>query len=192
MSISRDATRFLTDVATRPLSTTVSRYDRLHLSRRRGNAIRRDLLAADFIAPVTIATRSGQVVLYELTAPGRRACESRGIDPGRPHRPGLEHRYWARKVAQRFADDGYETSFEHALNGGGAVDILAERPGERIAIEIETGKSDIKKNVEKLRGAGFDRIVFVATSPSAVAACQLALTTCKAESAELMTWLDVV
>jgi len=36
----REEIRFLTDVAIRPLSTTVSRYHRLNLSRRRGNAIR--------------------------------------------------------------------------------------------------------------------------------------------------------
>nr|MDD5134563.1 DUF87 domain-containing protein [Phycisphaerae bacterium] len=41
--LNREETRFLSDVATRPLSTTVSRYQRLNLSRRRGNAIRQSL-----------------------------------------------------------------------------------------------------------------------------------------------------
>jgi uroporphyrinogen-III synthase len=72
--------------------------------------------------------------------------------------------------------------------------VLAERPGERVAIEIETGKSDIKANLTKLQGAGFDRIVFVATSPSAVAACQRAIRQTGAEGnvrIEQLTWLDV-
>jgi len=80
---------------------------------------------------------------------------------------------------------------EHPIKGDGFVDVVAERPGERVAIEIETGKSDIKMNVQKLRGLGFDRVVLVATSPSAVAACQRALDTTRTRNVELMTWLDV-
>ena len=44
-AMTREAIRFLSDVAARPLSTTVSRYQRLNLSRRRGNAIRQSLAA---------------------------------------------------------------------------------------------------------------------------------------------------
>ena len=65
--MSREGIRFLSDVASRPLSTTVSRYQRLHLSRRRGNTIRQDLLAAGLVEAVPIATRSGQIVLHQLT-----------------------------------------------------------------------------------------------------------------------------
>ena len=66
--LNREELRFLADIAARPLSTTVTRYNRLNLSRRRGNAIRQSLAAAALIEAVTIATRSGQVVLgYEAT-----------------------------------------------------------------------------------------------------------------------------
>jgi uroporphyrinogen-III synthase len=74
------------------------------------------------------------------------------------------------------------------------VDLAATRASERLAIEVETGKSDIPANLEKLRGAGFDRIILVATSPSAVSACQKAMHSCtEAHSCpvELMTWLDI-
>jgi hypothetical protein len=77
-----DACRFLVDVSARPLSTTVSRYQRLHLSRPRGNAARQSLQPAGLIAPAPIATRCGQVVLYHLTDAGRSVCSSLGIDPG--------------------------------------------------------------------------------------------------------------
>ena len=71
------------------------------------------------------------------------------------------------------------------------VDVLAERPGERVAIEVETGKSDITANLTKLRGKGFDRIILVATSPAAVSACHKALDHLdQASPAELLTWLD--
>ena len=69
--LTREAIRFLADVAARPLSTTVARYQRLNLSRRRGNAIRQQLASAAVIEAVALATRWGQVVLYQLTDHGR-------------------------------------------------------------------------------------------------------------------------
>ena len=85
-------------------------------------------------------------------------------------------------------------SREYAVDGNGTVDLLAERPGERLSVEIETGKSNIKENINKLRNADFDRIVLVATSPAGVSACQKAIDAvdrgCK-PVVELLTWLDV-
>ncbi len=193
-TLSREEIRLLTDIAARPLSTTVSRYQRLNLSRRRGNAIRQHLAAAGVIEAVPLATRSGQVVLYQLTEPGRAACTALGIDPGPVPRASLEHQYWVMKIAEHFEKQSYEMTAEHPVPGDGAVDLLAERPGERVAIEVETGKSDIKANLAKLKNAGFDRVVMVATSPSAVSACQRALDKSGSDKSlpvELMTWLDV-
>ena len=191
--ISREETRFLADVAAKPLSTTVSRYQRLNLSRRRGNAIRQSLHAANIIEAVPIATRSGQVVLYQLTDFGRSLCSSVNIEPGPQPCESLEHRYWINKTAEHFEKKGYEITREHPIKGNGTVDLLAEKPGKRIAIEIETGKSDIKANIAKVKDAYFDRVVLVATSPSAVSACQKAIDNLPDEysrSVELQTWLD--
>ena len=193
-TMSRDGIRFLSDVAARPLSTTVSRYQRLNLSRRRGNAIRQSLVSAAIIEAVPIATRSGQVMLYQLTDHGRSVCATVGIDPGPWLRESLEHRYWVAQVAEHFGRRGYEITREHPIPGDGAVDLLVERPGERVAIEVETGKSDIGKNLAKVRNEGFDRLVIVATSPAAVSACHRAIGQAGLEkdpSVELMTWLDV-
>ena len=63
-----------------------------------------------------------------------------------------------------------------------------------MAVEIETGKSDIRMNIAKTRLSGFDRVILVATSPSAVSACQRALDSVPREArqaVELVTWLDV-
>lgn len=192
-SLSRDAIRFLADIAERPLSTTVNRYQRLHLSRRRGNAIRADLLAGGAIEPVQIATRSGQVVLYQLTDAGRTLCERARIDPGSRPRASLEHAYWVHRAAEEFRGRGYDIALEFALPEGGAVDLVADRPGERIAMEVETGKSDIAANIGKLRGAGFDHVILLATSPSAISACQKALHGADrlGDDVEMWTWLDL-
>ena len=192
--MSREEIRFLADVSTRPLSTTVSRYQRLHLSRRRGNAIRQQLAAAGIIEAVTIATRSGQVVLYELTEFGRAACHYAGIDPGPKPRESLEHRFWVNRAVGYFEKQGYDMIREHPVKGNGAIDLLAQRPGEKVAVEVETGKSDIAANLKKIQDAGFDRIVLVATSPAAVSACQKAVSSTdrtETPAVEQLTWLDI-
>ena len=86
----------------------------------------------------------------------------------------------------------YEVTLEQPVPGDGVVDVVAARPGERIAVEVETGKSDIAANLSKLRGAGFDRVIVLATSPAAVAVCERAIQRLgDASGAELQTWLDV-
>jgi predicted RecB family endonuclease len=93
-----------------------------------------------------------------------------------------------------FEQQGYEVALERPIPGDGFVDVVAERPGERVAVEIETGKSDIKMNLRNALAAKFDRVVLVAASPAGVAACQRAvgqLNDDERGSVELMTWLDV-
>ena len=191
--LNRQEIRFLTDAASRPLSTTVTRYNRLNLSRRRGNAIRQSLAAAALIEAVTIATRSGQVVLYQLTENGRSVCEAEHIDPGPRHRESLEHRYWIKQTVKSYEKKGYQIKCEHPVKGNGAVDILAVKGSRKIAIEVETGKSNIKTNLEKIQHAGFDKIILVATNPTAVSKCQRAKDSIERNqtAVELLTWLDI-
>lgn len=194
LDMTSDEIRFLVDVAARPLSTTVSRYQRLHLSRRRGNAIRQQLTKAGIIKPVPIATRSGQVMLCQLTEIGRTVCRHKDIDPGSDPQQSLEHLFWARRAAESFRQRGYEVTREYAVDGNGIIDLLATRAGERIAVEIETGKSDVHQNITKLEHTNFDRLIVLATSPSATAVCQRAIAECTTDRGleiELLTWLDV-
>ena len=193
-TMTREEIRFLADVAERPLSTTVSRYQRLHLSRRRGNAIRQHLASAGIIESAAIATRSGQVVLYQLTDLGRSACSAAGIKPGPRSRESLEHSFWASRAARHFEREGYDISREHPVKGNGAIDLLAEKGGTRVAIEVETGKSNIKVNLNKIKNAGFDRIVLVATCPAAVVACQKAVDSTERDQSpqiEQLSWFDL-
>jgi hypothetical protein len=41
------------------------------------------------------------------------------------------------------------------------VDVVAEKDGKRIAVEIETGKSDLLYNIKKDLEAGFDEVVVI-------------------------------
>ncbi len=133
------------------------------------------------------------MVLCQLTENGRAVCESEHIDPGPRHRESLEHRYWVRQVARDYEKKGYEVTCEHPVKGNAAVDILASRPGEKIAIEVETGKSNIKANLEKLKEVSFDKIILLAANPSAVRKCQKAIESVEdidAGMIEQLSWLD--
>ena len=114
-------------------------------------------------------------MLYRLTDLGRSVCSSSGIKTELRPRESLEHSFWISRAAKHFERKGYDVSCEHPVKGNGAIDILAKKGSTQIAVEVETGKSNIKTNLNKVRNAGFDRIVLVATSPTAVTACQKAV-----------------
>ena len=129
-----------------------------------------------------------------MTDHGRTACSSIGIDPGPLAPASLEHQFWVRKATEHFEKKGYTVSHEHVIKNNGAIDLLAERPGQKIAVEVETGKSNIKANLAKVKTAGFDRVVLVATSPVAVTTCQKVIDAADhgaKQPVELYTWLDV-
>jgi hypothetical protein len=192
--LSIESMNFLQDIIAHPLSATVSRYHRLHFSRRRGDAVRRCLMDSNYIEPITIATRTGQVVLYQLTNNGRDTCNLLGLKLSPLPRESLEHRYWVWQTAAYYKKQGYEITFEYAVKGNGKIDVLAESPGQRIAIEIETGKSSPLDNLKNAKKAEIDKFVFIATSPSAVSICLKVIEQTKGSityPVELLTWLDI-
>jgi hypothetical protein len=189
--LSREAIRFLADVCQRPLSTTVQRYNRLRLSRRKGNAIRTSLVQARVISQVAISTRSGQVMLCQITDAGRTVCVAHDIDPPPTSPESLEHRYWKHRAADHFKNRGYGVRIEHRVPGDGFIDVLAVNGSETLAVEIETGRSDIRKNVTKLQEAGYERIVLLATSPEANIVCDKVVSDMEATGVEVMTWIDL-
>jgi hypothetical protein len=77
---------------------------------------------------------------------------------------GPEHRYWNHRLAEHLKACGYMVEQEVPIGGGKAVDLVATRDGDRIAFEIETGKSDAGANVGKCLDAGWDKVVIIATS----------------------------
>ena len=48
------------------------------------------------------------------------------------------------------------------------MDILARKGSERLAVEIETGKSDVVRNVRQNLKAGFTRVFVAATDETAL------------------------
>lgn len=74
------------------------------------------------------------------------------------------------------------------------MDILAQKGGREVVIEVETGKSDILNNIEKIKKYPFDQVILVATNPTAVGKCQRAMEKAadhKNHPVEVLTWLDI-
>lgn len=193
IQMSRDVIRYLDHIVQQPLATTVQRYEQLHLSRRRGNAIRNQLIKSGLVDSVPLPTRSGQVVLQELTDAGRAWCQRVDIDPGPASRESLEHRFWIQKAKAHYEREGYDVMLEYAVDGNGLIDLVATKNEARLHVEIETGRSDIANNLIKAQHVEFDRTIMIATSPTAVTRCQRAVSRVdqRGPPIELLTWLDV-
>jgi hypothetical protein len=81
--------------------------------------------------------------LLKLTAEGHELVASWGVEvKGLPKNASLEHEYWKKLTAERYRAEGYSVEEEVPIGGGKAVDLVATKDGKRVAIEVETGKSD--------------------------------------------------
>ncbi len=155
---------FLINVFQNPLFGAVERYRHLHLSRRKGNVIRESCIEKGLIVPEEIRTHSGKTVLLGLTPKGRVCLRNMDLDvPDKSRWGSLEHEFWKEKAAQQFVHLGWTVTKEES--GHGYTDLVAEKNGQRIAVEIETGKSNWRENIRK-NLAGDYRGIFILTTNS--------------------------
>ena len=120
------------------------------------------LLKKGVVSSVSVPVDKGRIKGLYLTRKGRKVL---GCNMPRPTRHGgMQHQYWKEKLAERLRECDYTVEEEHPIGGGRTVDLLASKDGRRIAFEVETGKSNVLANVEKVIGAGLHRLVVVATS----------------------------
>jgi len=85
-----------------------------------------------------------------------------------------KQKYWKRFYAQRFRERAYHVELEVPRQSG-RVDVGVKKDGERIAIEIETGKSDFIRNVQQDLNAKYNKVLVVATDKSAFKKIQKSL-----------------
>lgn len=161
---------FVADLVGHPLSGVAARYDRLGLSRRKGNQVKQSLLDRGWIRQESVTTASGITVLACLTPRG--LAELQRLDPPSARRanlflaPGLEHEFWRAAIAQACQAQSWEVTREEPVNGH--VDLVLTKGEQRIAVEVETGKSDAVANVHKALAQDFVKIIIAATSPAAM------------------------
>jgi len=153
--------RFLEDIARHPVSGVVARYERLGMNRYQGNKLQKELIRKGLISWRPVSTRTGRLKVLVLTEKGKRAIPDVKVEKIFCGNASWEHEYWKFRVGEFYRKKGYKVTYEYKLPGGKSVDVVAEKDGKRIAIEIETGKSDAVYNVRKDLEAGFDGVICV-------------------------------
>ncbi len=153
----------LRDIAGNRFSGISERYLRLGLNAYQGNKAKAGLLERDMARERDIATPTGRIRLLELTDRGKNALGMKESSKG--HRKGgFEHEFWRARLAMAFKKQGFEVREEVAIGQGKTVDLVGEKNGERLALEIETGKSEAVYNIRKDIEAGFDGVISVSLS----------------------------
>jgi len=154
---------FIEDVIRHPHDGVKHRYERLGRGVGTANKMKDKLLEQGWLEMQTVAIGRTRTVLLRLTAKAKSAL---GLESENPNYGSLVHEYWKGFYAQRFREKGYKVQLE-APRKSGNVDVLVVRDGKTMAIEIETGKSDIMRNVRQNLLSGFDRMLIVATDSKA-------------------------
>lgn len=134
----------LANIVKNPNLLVTERYRMLGLNRYQGNKAQKSLTAKGLIRQARIPDG----VLLEPTGAEQKA--------------NAEHEYYKEKVHQFFKQNGHQVTKEKPVPHG-KVDVVANFNGKRIAVEIETGKSDAIKNIRKCLDAGFDMVYIVPT-----------------------------
>lgn len=140
----------LKDIATHPFSSVSSRYDRLGLSRRKGNAARLNAEQSGLIQSVPVAHERGSLMLLGLHEPARAWLKRHHVEIT-PVNGGLIHGYWQMRIAEAIASHGLEVAMEVDA-GGMRHDLVVWNDNTELPIEVETGSSTWRSKAAALQG----------------------------------------
>lgn len=142
---------FLANVAERPLDGIEERTARLGLHPSQTVELCKNLEQKGLIRTVFVDRKK----LIELTPYGLIACPVK-----RDTRGGIEHYYWITQTLQFLRNLGFQPVTE-------AEGIDITDTAQSLAIEIETGKSDITGNLLKLDKSGHSHLFMLTTNKPA-------------------------
>ena len=151
------------DVLNHPDDGVKTRYHRLALSIGTANRLKQQLINQHWLEEQTVDLGQTRKVILRLTQQSKTALK---LDTSDPQNGSIVHEYWKRFYAQRYREQGYDIQFEVPRNSG-RIDVVATKTSEKIAIEIETGKSNYVRNIQQNLGAKYSKIVVVATGKKA-------------------------
>lgn len=161
---------FLADCLSSPFCGVDKRAKRLGMSPREVVAIQQSLQGMGFIKAVTVDRKK----LFELTALAQDYLAGLGYKTDQSHKSqGLEHRYFADRVAGALSKQGWQVTPEKH-----DIDLMALRNEQGLAIEIETGSNNQEqyaKNLSKLLTAKVSHRLILATNHKALIRAQSAL-----------------
>lgn len=143
----------LEHIAQKPVLGLVKRFKELGFKVSYGYKVIEELVSLDLITPLTIDGNK----LYDLTLNGKRALGRRMRQKGRG---GLEHRYYIEKIKEHYLQNDGFTFVEKD-----DIDLVVESFERRMAVQVETGKSDIQANLTKLGKFKADLKYVVTTNP---------------------------
>ena len=144
------------------MSGITQRYKKLRLNPKYGNKFKNLLISQGCIQPKKIITSKGWITLFELTQKGKMELRDLGVE-FKNTSEGVVHKFWKHKIAEYYRSKDLDVRIEEYFVNG-RPDIIVEKDDKKIAVEIETGKSDYVKNVKQALEAGFDEVICVATN----------------------------
>ncbi len=148
----------LQEIALKPFIGTDERYKRIGMSSRQGTEFKYKLEEHGYIVPV----HADRKLLFELTPKARDYFVSIKFAVPRQARGSIVHNYWLEKIKEQFkAKEGFP--FKERNN----IDLVVETYDSTYMIQIETGKSNIKKNIETLLKQDCANLIMLATNKEA-------------------------
>ena len=155
----------LADVLAFPTDGVDNRYKRLSWSCDKGHRTKKHLVGTGLLQEEFVQDgRKRRLLLRWTPVANATLPSSRSANSAE----SIAHAYWKRVLAEALSEQGYEVKLEARCVLTGRVDILAKRDQLKVAVEIETGKSDCRRNVQKCLKSGFDRVVVAATTKIAL------------------------
>ena len=143
----------LTSIIERPLDGVDKRTRKLGVHPSSMSRIHDALIQKGIVKPVVIDRKK----LFELTEAGLKSAEENRIPiPRKKTRGGLEHTYWVAEIVRFLKKQGFQPVCEE-----NDIDIVDKTSS--MAIEVETGKSNIGKNLLKLENSGMSNRFMLAT-----------------------------
>ncbi len=155
-----DLKNFLIDIYKYPLSYLIQRYKRLGFNPKYGTLHKERLVKEGYVIPRNLFIgKTKRIVLFDITHKGKTVLLDLGCDV-QTINEGIVHRFWKIKIADYYSKAGFRVELETPRNG--KADIILYTSKKRIAVEIETGKSDYIQNILKNLKHGFDEVVSIA------------------------------
>ncbi|MBI9018751.1 MAG: ATP-binding protein [Phycisphaerae bacterium] len=163
VTLKKPALQLIFDILTHPHDNVTTRYYRLNLNPKIAHKIKEDLISQGWLEAQTIEQGQTRKQLLRLT---KQAKKTLNLHNTPPTYGSLEHEYWKHYYANKFKNKDYQITLEHPRKSGN-TDIVAIKENEKIAIEIETGKSDYMQNLKQNLDAKYDKILIIATNEKA-------------------------
>lgn len=158
----KEGKKLLVSIAEEPLIGISERYRRMCINPKIGNQCKQRLIKQELIKEVSINTSKARIKLMEPTEKGMHELKKYGYSKSWRH-GGVEHQYWVAQVKKKLEGKGYKVEEEYPIGNGETVDLAIVGKKKKIAVEVETGKSDAIHNIRKCLDAGFE-VVSLATN----------------------------